>query len=155
MQLPLSWIMLAAGIAAAQPQTLSDLVADVATLFPRGEMRACALEHSQQAADFSAAATRFAARVDAVLADLPSHRDTLAHPVPAEFFVFQSQLAALSDTDFRTRSLQECRARIAEFDALQDDELKDGLSESTKSLSDTLRTYRENMERAMGIEPTS
>lgn len=49
MQLPLSWIMLAAGIAAAQPQTLSDLVADVATLFPRGEMRACALEHPQQA----------------------------------------------------------------------------------------------------------
>ena len=155
MKTPLPWIALATGIAAAPPQTLRDLVADIATLFPRGEMRACALEHPSHAADFNAAATRFAVRVDAVLADLPAHRDTLAQPVPAEFFGFQSQLEALSDSDFRTRGLPECRARIAEFDALPDAELRATLTQTADDLSGTLRQYRENMERAMGIEPTS
>ena len=140
---------------AAEPATLRELVADLAVTFPRAEMQACARAHPDSAGGFEATASRFAARIQNLLADKAMDQTALAQTVPAEFIAFQAMMAGLSDEDFRVRTLQECRDRVQEFDALQDAELKDGLSETTKSLSDTLRTYRENMERAMGIEPTS
>lgn len=143
-------LMLNGNAIAADKHDLRALVADIAVSFPREEMRACAGTHPDMADHFQSAATRFSARIETLLAQLPEQQALLAQEVPDEFFGFQSLLAAQDDTGFRVRTLQECRDRVIEFDSLPEAELRTVLTETAESLSGMLRQYREDMERAMG-----
>ena len=140
---------------AGQATTLRMLVEEIAVSFPRNELRACAVAHPDQAEPFNASAARFSVRIDGLLMEMAADQASLSEPVPAEFLDFQLSLAAMDDSDFRTRSLQECQNRTQEFDALPDAELKAGMSETAAKLAETIRNYRTEMERVMGIEPTS
>ncbi len=152
----LTLLLFANGTAfSAENRSLRELIADMSVSFPREEMQACASMHPDMAEQFNTTSTRFSARIEKLLGQMPAQQTLLAQPVPDEMFAFQDFLAAQSDTDFRKRTLQECLDRIVEFDNLKDDELKQGMAKSAEDLSGTLRQYRENMERAMGIEPTS
>ena len=151
----LVFLAIAAPAQAAPPATLRNLVEEIAVQFPRTELNACRTAHPEHAETFSAALARFSARVAGLLTELEAEHAELAEPVPPAFPAFQAMTSALDDTDFRVRSLQECQERIREFDALQDAELKAGMTEVAASLGETIRTYRMEMERVMGIEPTS
>ena len=140
---------------AGQEKTIRNLVEEIAVSFPRNELRACAVAHPDQAEPFNASAARFSVRIDGLLTEMATVQASLSEPVPAEFLDFQLSLAAMDDSDFRTRTLQECQNRIQEFDALPDAELKAGMSETAAKLAETIRNYRTEMERVMGIEPTS
>jgi hypothetical protein len=139
---------------ADEPSTLRDLVNEIAVSFPRNELGACAKTHPEQADRFNNSAAGFSERIDKLLTEMASDKVSLLQPVPAEFLVFQTSLSALDDSDFRTRTLQECLNRIQEFDSLQDAELKAGMSETADSLSGTIRQYRLDMDRALEVKPT-
>lgn len=149
-------LLFASGAAfAAENRSLRALIADMSVSFPREEMQACAGMHPEMAEQFNSTATRFSARIEALLGQMTAQHALLAQPVPDEMFVFQDFLVAQTDTDFRQRTLQECLDRIVEFDSLKDDELKQGMAKSAEDLSGTLRQYRENMDRAIGVKPES
>jgi hypothetical protein len=150
----LVFLVLAIPAHAGQATTLRKLVEQIAVSFPRNELRACAVAHPDQAERFNASAARFSERIDGLLTEMTAVQASLSEPVPAEFLDFQLGMAAMDDTDFRTRTLQECRNRIQEFDALQDAELKAGMSETAESLSSMIRQYRKDMERVLGTEPS-
>jgi hypothetical protein len=150
----LVFLVLAIPAHAGQATTLRKLVEQIAVSFPRNELRACAVAHPDQAERFNASAARFSERIDGLLTEMTAVQASLSEPVPAEFLDFQLGMAAMDDTDFRTRTLQECRNRIQEFDALQDTELKAGMSETAESLSSMIRQYRKDMERVLGTEPS-
>jgi hypothetical protein len=150
----LAFLAIAIPAHAGQATTIRKLVEEIAVSFPRNELRACAVAHPDQAERFNASAARFSERIDGLLTEMAAVQASLSEPVPAEFLDFQLSLAALDDTDFRTRTLQECRNRIQEFDSLQDAELKSGMSETAESLSGTIRQYRKDMERVLGTEPS-
>jgi len=148
-------LAIAAPAHADAPKTLRHLVEELAVSFPRDELRACAATHPEQAERFDASAMRFSERIHGLLNDMAAVQPALSEPVPAEFLDFQATLAAQDDTGFRTRTLQECLNRIQEFEALQDAELKAGMTQTAESLSGTIRQYRKDMGRVLGTEPSA
>jgi hypothetical protein len=146
-------LILAAAVAESnQPATLRSLIEDIAVSFPRQELQACAAAHPQHGASFIEASARFIQRIDGLLDEMAASDALLSQPVPAEFMAFQAMNQSLTDSDFRERSLPECQGRIREFDALQDSELKAGMSETAGAFSETIKNYRRNMDKALGGE---
>ena len=142
--------------AAANPDlTLRDLVQDIALQYPRAELAACGKAYPEQEAVYAAALDGFSARVHRILDAMAAEQPALAMPVPPAFSAFQAMQSALADDDFRTRSPADCEAVVRELEALKDEELKAGLSESAGRLERTIRSHNGEMERVMGIEPTS
>lgn len=142
--------------AAANPdQTLRDLVQDIALQYPRTELAACGKAYPEQDAEFAAALSGFRTRITRILDTMAPEQPALAMPVPPAFSAFQAMQSALADDDFRTRSPADCEAVVRELGALKDEELKAGLSESAGRLERTIRSHNGEMERVMGIEPTS
>ena len=142
--------------AAANPDlTLRDLVQDIALQYPRTELAACGKAYPEQDAEFAAALSGFHARITRILDTMAPEQPALAIALPPAFSAFQAMQSALADDDFRTRSPTDCEAVVRELEALKDEELKAGLSESAGRLERTIRSHNGEMERVMGIEPTS
>lgn len=135
--------------------TLRDLVRDIALQYPRTELAACGKAYPEQNAAFAVALAGFGARVDGILNAMSPEQPALAIPLPPAFGAFQAMQSALAAEDFRTRSAADCQAVLGELESLTDDELKAGMSESTVRLEQTIRNHNGEMERVMGIEPTS
>jgi hypothetical protein len=148
----LVFLALAMPAHAEQATTLRMLVEEIAVSFPRQELQACAAAYPQHGASFNAASARFSQRIDGLLDEMAASDPLLSQPVPAEFMAFQAMNQSLADNDFRERSLSECQGRILEFDALQDSELKAGMSQTAASFAETIKNYHRNMDKALGGE---
>jgi hypothetical protein len=147
-------LLAAAGAEAKEPATLRSLIEGIAVSFPRQELQACAATYPQHGASFNDASARFIQRIDGLLDEMTASDPLLSQPVPAEFMAFQAMNQSLADSDFRERRLSECQGRILEFDALQDSELKAGMSQTAASFAETIKNYHRNMDKALGGEPS-
>ncbi len=139
----------------ASGATLRDLVMDIALQYPRTELAACGKAHPEQDAAFAAALAGFGARINGILDAMAPAQPALATPLPPAFSAFQAMQSALAAEDFRMRSPADCEAVLRELEALTDAELEAGMSESAARLEQTIRSHNAEMERVMGIEPTS
>ena len=135
--------------------TLRDLVRDIALQYPRTELAACGKAYPVQDAAFAAALAGFGSRIDGILEAMVPEQPALTMPLPPAFGAFQAMQSALAAEDFRTRSPADCEAVVRELEALTDTELKAGMMESAVRLEQTIRSHNAEMERVMGIEPTS
>ena len=142
--------------AAANPDlTLRELVQDIALQYPRTELAACGKAYTERDAAFATALTGFSTRIARILDTMAPEQPALAMPVPPAFSAFQAMQSALADDDFRTRSPADCEAVVRELESLDDAELEAGMRESATRLERTIRSHNAEMERVMGIEPTS
>lgn len=139
----------------ASGATLRDLVMDIALQYPRTELTVCGKAHPEQDAAFAAALAGFGARINGILDAMAPAQPALATPLPPAFSAFQAMQSALAEEDFRTRSAADCQAVLRDLETLTDAELEAGMSESAVRLERTIRSHNTEMERVMGIEPTS
>ena len=139
----------------ASGATLRDLVQDIALQYPRTELAACGKAYREQEPAFAAAFAGFGARIDGILDAMAPAQPALATPLPPAFSAFQAMQSALAEEDLRTRSGADCEAVVRELESLTDAELEAGMSESAVRLERTIRSHNAEMERVMGIEPTS